>query len=227
MRKNATVLGFMLLLSACGDKKAPEAPPPVAAPSGVEKGAAPPPVVSVEKPAEVKAEPAPEVAKPEPTPEPEVAKPEPTPEPEVAKPEPTPEPEVAKPEPEVAQPEPTPEPAGGATALAPDMQVTDSALTSAVVDRVPSDRKTSWKIGEDSRLIGWFELKNPGSKVDLELVWKKDGKENWRFPTSVGTGKNWRTWAEKRIGKRDAGQWTVELVDANGYVYGSLSYTVE
>lgn len=226
MRMNATVLGFMLLLSACGDKKAPGAPPPVSAPSGVEKGSAPPPVVSVEKPVEVKPEPAPEkpeVAKAEPSPEkaePEVAKAEPVPEkaePEVAKPEPTPEPEVAKPEPEPA----------GATAIAPDMEVTDSALTSEVVDRVPSDRKTSWKIGEDARLIGWFELKNPGTKVDLELVWKKDGKENWRFPTSVGTGKNWRTWAEKRIGKRDAGQWTVELVDANGYVYGSLSYTVE
>ena len=207
MRMNTAVLGFMLLLSACGDKKAPEAPPPVAQPSGVEKGTAPPPVVSVEKPTEVKPAPEPE-AKVEP--KPEVPVPE-------AKPEPTPEPE-AKPE---------PEPAGGATAIAPDMVVTDSALTSEVVDRMPSDRKTTWKIGEDTRLIGWFELKNPGSKVDLELVWKKDGKENWRFPTSVGSGKNWRTWAEKRIGKRDAGQWTVELVDTNGYVYGALNYTVE
>ena len=57
--------------------------------------------------------------------------------------------------------------------------------------------------------------------------WKKNGTVNWRFPTNVGSGKNWRTWAEKRITKKDAGAWTVEVVDANGHVYHSVAYTVE
>ena len=39
-------------------------------------------------------------------------------------------------------------------------------------------------------------------------------------------GKNWRTWAEKKIGKKDAGKWTVELVDDGGYAYETLAYEV-
>lgn len=223
MRKITTALTMMLLV-ACGDKKAQETPAPTPAPSGVEKvdKGTPPPIVAgekarpAEKPTEVKVEEKPA--------EPEVKPAEPDTLAEVPV-----EPEVKAEEPaeaEVKSEEKPVEPEG-ATAIAPDLQVTDSALTSAVVDRMPSDRKTSWKIGEDTRLIGWFELKNPGTSVELELVWKKDGKENWRFPTNVGSGKNWRTWAEKRIGKRDAGRWTVELVDSNGHVYSSLEYTVE
>ncbi len=233
MRLSVIAMGMMLLV-ACGDKKAPETPSPSPVPSGVEKTSTgtPPPVVSAEvkaedKPVEVKPEDKPVEVKPEDKPvevKPEDKPVEVKPEDKPAEPEVKPEEVEAQPEPEEKAPEPEAE---GATAIAPDLVVADSAVTSAVVDRMPSDRKTSWKIGEDSRLIGWFELKNPGSAVDLELVWTKDGKENWRFPTNVGTGKNWRTWAEKRIGKRDAGSWKVELVDSNGHVYGSLSYTVE
>ena len=139
----------------------------------------------------------------------------------------------AKAEPEAkieakAEPEAKVAPSGDAAeALVPELTVTDAAVTDAIVDRMPSTRKRAWKIGEDARLIGWFEFKNPGKGVDLELVWKKNGNVNWRFPTNVGSGKNWRTWAEKRITKKDAGDWTVEVVDANGHVYHSVAYTVE
>lgn len=138
-----------------------------------------------------------------------------------------PEPDTQPPEPKPPEGVDQPEPGSGAQALAPDLMVTDAAVTDAVVDRMPSARKTDWKIGEDTKLIGWFEFKNPGGKVDVDLVWKKNGVENWRFPTSVGTGKNWRTWAEKRITKKDAGKWQVDVVDANGHVYESVTYTVE
>jgi hypothetical protein len=224
MRTLAVAWSSTVLFAACGDKKPTEVPTPApaAVPSGVDKGNAPPvveakpdegkvavaekPVEVAEKPVEVAEKPVEVVEKPV-----EVAE----------KPV-----EVAEKPVEAAE-EPSEEPSTEVTALAPDLEVVDSALTPAVEDRLPTERRTTWKIGEDTRLIGWFELKNPSSPMDLELVWKKDGKENWRFPTNVGTGKNWKTWAEKRIGKRDAGAWTVELVDANGYVYSKLSYTVE
>ncbi len=223
MRKMAAAWSFTVLFAACGDKKPTElpTPAPAAVPSGVDKGNAPPVVEAVkpgegkvaeaEKPVEVVAKPAEE--KPV-----EVAE-KPV---EVAE---KPVEVVEKPAEEAEKP--AEEPSNEVTAVAPDLEVVDSAVTPAVEDRLPTERRTTWKIGEDTRLIGWFELKNPSSAVDLELVWKKDGKENWRFPTNVGVGKNWKTWAEKRIGKRDAGSWTVELVDSNGYVYSKLSYTVE
>jgi len=207
-----------LVVLAC-DKK-PEAEPAARTAAVIEKATPPAPAT----PPEIKPMAAPE-AKPMAAPE---AKPvEPTPE---AKP-PEPEAKPVEPAPEAKPPE-SPVPAGdsggdGAQALVPDLQVTDKAVTDAIVDRMPSERKAAWRIGEHARLIGWFEFKNPGAKVDLELVWKKNGTVNWRFPTSVGTGKNWRTWAEKRITKKDAGDWTVEVVDANGHVYDSVGYKVE
>ncbi len=217
MRWLGPIVGLVVL--AC-DKK-PEAAPAERTAAVVEKAPlekAPPEIKAPEaKAPEPKVE-----AKVEPAPEPKVeAKVEPAPEPKVDAPEPAPEPEA-----KVDAPEPEP---GGNTAeaLVPNLTVTDAAVTDAIVDRMPSTRKDAWKIGEDTKLIGWFEFKNPGAGVDLELVWKKNGTVNWRFPTNVGSGKNWRTWAEKRITKKDAGAWTVEVVDANGHVYHSVAYTVE
>ena len=103
----------------------------------------------------------------------------------------------------------------------------DQACELLDVDRDPATRKTVWKIGEDPKLIGWFEFKNPSAAIDVDLVWKKNGEEKWRFSTNVGVGKNWRTWAEKRITKKDAGNWSVDVVDANGHVYETITYTVE
>lgn len=222
----AAALAAFLMLGACGKKDGATAEPASRTAAVTEKtpaaGTTAPPTIdkAVSKPAE----PTPEPKPAEPVPEPKPA--EPTPEPKPA--EPVPEPKPAEPTPEPKPTEPTPEPTPeGASAIAPDLIVTDAAVTDSIVDRMPNERKTTWKIGEDARLVGWFEFKNPESAVDLELVWKKDGKENWRFPTNVGKGKNWRTWAEKRIGKKDAGRWTVEVVDANGHVYKSIAYSVE
>jgi hypothetical protein len=107
-----------------------------------------------------------------------------------------------------------------------ELTITDAALTPEIADRIPTERKTRWTIGADTKVIAWFEVKNSGDKVPLTLVWKKNGKEAWRFDTEVGKGKNWRTWAEKKIGKKDAGQWTVELVDEGGFAYQTLAYEV-
>lgn len=106
------------------------------------------------------------------------------------------------------------------------LTITDAAVTPEVADRIPTERKTSWTIGTDTKVIAWFEVKNTGDRVPLTLVWKKNGKESWRFDTEIGKGKNWRTWAEKKIGKKDAGKWTVELVDDGGYAYETLAYEV-
>ncbi|MFO0749310.1 MAG: DUF2914 domain-containing protein [Myxococcota bacterium] len=41
----------------------------------------------------------------------------------------------------------------------------------------------------------------------------------------VGSGKGWRTWAEKKIGKKDAGHWQVDVVDEGGHVYHTQALT--
>lgn len=220
MRKVAAAWSLTVLFAACGDKKPAEVPvpTPAAVSSGGDRGTAPPVVEAVRPNEDKKTEVADKPVEVKPV---EVVE-----RPLEVKPVEAAEMPVEKNPAEVAE-RPVEEPPSEVTALAPELVVVDSAVTPAVEDRLPTERRTTWKIGEDAHLIGWFELMNPSSAVDLELVWRKDGKENWRFPTNIGKGKNWRTWAEKRIGKRDAGSWTVELVDANGHVYSKLSYTVE
>ena len=107
-----------------------------------------------------------------------------------------------------------------------ELTITDAALTTEIADRIPTERKTTWTIGADTKVIAWFEVKNTGDSVPLTLVWKKNGKESWRFDTEIGKAKNWRTWAEKKIGKKDAGKWTVQLVDDGGYAYETIAYEV-
>jgi len=222
---NVRWLAPLALVGVLACDKKPVADPPARTAAVIEK--APEAKAAQALPPEIKPVVAPEPKAAEPVVEakaPEAKPPEPVVE---AKPEPEAKP--AEPVVEAKEPEPEAKPAGGGRAevLVPDLLVTDKAVTDAIVDRMPSERKSAWKIGEDQKLIGWFEFKNPGSAVDLELVWKKNGTVNWRFPTSVGSGKNWRTWAEKRITKKDAGDWTVEVVDANGHVYDRVDYKVE
>ncbi|MFO0749312.1 MAG: DUF2914 domain-containing protein [Myxococcota bacterium] len=106
------------------------------------------------------------------------------------------------------------------------ISVNDAALAPAIEDRLPSERKTSFTIGSDAKVVAWFEFKNPGPKATVAFVWKKAGKETWRISIDVGSGKGWRTWAEKKIGKKDAGHWQVDVVDEGGHVYHTQAYDV-
>jgi len=163
------------------------------------------------------------VAEPTPTPS-EPAKVEPAPPVEpIAKVEPAPPVEpIAKVEPPKTEPSPT-TPSGQAMHT---ITVNDSAMTVAIDNRFPSERKTSFSIGVDAKVYAWFDFKNTGDKTALTLVWKKEGKEVWRIDTNVGVSKSWRTWAEKKLGKKDAGRWSVDAIDAGGHVYGTLTYEV-
>lgn len=218
-----------LALGACGGKQEPAAnagPAPVAGPSRAPAPAKPAPSDERQPRREIEAR-AP-IDKPEPPAKP--AKPDKIePREEVAKVEKI---EKVEPPDEVAKVEKVdkveaPDPAPGEQGEAKyELTITDAALTNEIADRIPTERKTSWTIGADTKVIAWFEVKNTGDSVPLTLVWKKNGKESWRFDTEIGKGKNWRTWAEKKIGKKDAGKWTVELVDDGGHAYQTLAYEV-
>lgn len=112
---------------------------------------------------------------------------------------------------------------GAAEAPAAGLSVTEIAFSLALKDRQPEERATSFKIGE--KIYGWAELSNLGSETSIEMVWKRDGQENWRTTLTVGNGKTWRTWSKKKFRKGDAGSWTVEVV-SGGQVLKSANFTV-
>lgn len=228
-------------VSACGGKAEPtarervaavldkdQAPKKVAAEPA--KNVAPDPAAPKADPASTKLEPKAEPLKVETKPEP--AKVETKPEPAKVEPAKTEPITVAKTEPsepaakvEPAKVEPT-EPYEPTGEPMYSLTVNDAALTLGIDNRFPTERKTSFVIGTDAKVYAWFEFKNSGVPADVAFVWKKAGKETWRIAVNVGAGKNWRTWAEKKIGKRDAGAWTVQVIDEAGHVYETLSYDV-
>ncbi len=107
-----------------------------------------------------------------------------------------------------------------------DLTLQKMTLTNQIVDRLPDETRTEWVIGRDAEFLVWMEWKNSGPEVTLETVWKQDGKEKWRFPFQVGSGKTWRTWVKRRVNKKDAGAWTVQVVDSGGHVYRSLRFSI-
>lgn len=240
MRLAISVLLSMCVAAACGGKAEPTARERVAAVIEKDKPAAktdPQPAKNVapdpaapKKTAPVKAEPTKtEPAKVEAKVAPEPVKVEAKAEPEPVKVEPAKVEPVVEPAEKVeAKTEPTEpsEPTGPTGQALFSLTVNDAALALGIDNRFPTERKTSFTIGSDPKVVAWFDFKNSGTPANVAFVWKKAGKEIWRIAVDVGAGKNWRTWAEKKIGKKDAGRWTVEVVDEAGHVYESLSYDV-
>ncbi len=220
----SVILAATLASTGCSHDK-PEAPAAPAAPTTPSAPAAPtPPTVGAVAPA----------ASAEPTSaEPAAAPDEPAAAP--AEPAAAPaEPAAAPAEPAAAPAEPAATdpsaPSDGAPATGVrmhDLTLTASAMTNQIVDRMPDQKRDEWVIGTDAEVLLWMEFDNRVDPVELETVWKKDGQEKWRFPFNVGRSKNWRTWVKKRIGKRDAGSWTVEVVDAGGFVYRSQAFAIK
>ena len=102
----------------------------------------------------------------------------------------------------------------------------EAVLTTAIEERLATDRRTSFVVGEDAEFLAWFDFANGERAQTLTAVFKKDGAERWRIDIEVGRSPNWRTWVKRRVGKRDAGDWVVEVIDEGGHVYASLPYTV-
>jgi hypothetical protein len=77
------------------------------------------------------------------------------------------------------------------------------------------------------QLLAWIKVQNTGKPQPLFMVWRKAGKEAVRLELEVGTGKGWRTWSRKRIGPKDVGHWSVEVVTASGTHLGELAFEVD
>jgi hypothetical protein len=160
--------------------------------------------------------------KSEPSPEPSTSKTAPSTEPDPSlQTEPSPD---LDPSPQTA-PSPKTEPAPLA-ANRSDLVLVKASLTNAIIDRLPDQTRTEWRVGETSEFLLWMEWKGARSEAMLVSVWKQEGRERWRFPFTVGQGKTWRTWVKRRVNRKDVGAWTVEIVDGAGHVYRTLRFRI-
>jgi len=107
----------------------------------------------------------------------------------------------------------------------PLIEITDSAMTEVIEDRMPVERATTFS-GVGTTIQAWIEAK---SDIDTEvtITWRKGDKVSFEFKMRVGKSPHWRTWARKKIRKSDAGQWYADIRDENGVLLVSMPFVIE
>jgi hypothetical protein len=100
------------------------------------------------------------------------------------------------------------------------------AVASGLEERKPIGTSESFGLSAGT-LTGWAEVRNKDAETEVTMVWTRDGVERARTPVKVGTSPGWRTWTRKRLGKRDAGAWQLEVLAADGDSLGKLSFEVK
>ncbi len=101
-----------------------------------------------------------------------------------------------------------------------------SAIALGVDKRTPVDEGDTFD-ADVGALYAWVKVRNLGEDTTITMVWKKDGKQRLAVSLPVGHSYGWKTWSKKKIGAKDAGVWTVEVLDAEGLLVGSVGFEVK
>lgn len=97
-------------------------------------------------------------------------------------------------------------------------------FTSNVQDREPVDEVSEYEVSGEP-LYFFTEIKN-GAGQTITHRWLRDGEVEAEVPLEVGSD-SWRTWSSKELSPELEGEWTVEVVDAQGNTITEESITVE
>ncbi len=93
--------------------------------------------------------------------------------------------------------------------------VTRAVFTTQVTDREPVDQVSSFT-NDVTRVFFFTEITNmPG--VTVKHRWLYEGELKAEVSFAIG-GPSWRVWSSKNMLPAWTGQWTVQVVDANGTV---------
>lgn len=104
------------------------------------------------------------------------------------------------------------------------LEVAEAVITTAVVDRQPTDNLTT--VAKDiGTVFCWMRITGAAGEIQVEHVWYKDDTEVARVPLRVA-GSNWRSWSSKNIDPMWTGSWRVDIVGPDGTVLQSVSFTV-
>lgn len=105
-----------------------------------------------------------------------------------------------------------------------EAEVARAQFTSKVEDREPVDEVSDFEAQQEP-LYFFTEVKN-GAGQTITHRWTHDGEVMAEVPLEVGSD-SWRTWSSKEFVPGWDGEWTVEVVDAQGNTLTEESITVE
>lgn len=111
-----------------------------------------------------------------------------------------------------------------ATALA-QMSV-EAVVALEVVDREPVQAGTAFTAQDGLRIWCWTRVSGaPETGTTLHHVWIRGDQEMADVTLNIGAS-SWRTWSNKAIPPEWAGDWRVEVRDADGTVLQTVNFTV-
>ena len=103
--------------------------------------------------------------------------------------------------------------------------LTESAICAGVEERLPVGKADAFATG--CKVWAWLQFENTGDEVEIQMVWKKDGKSVFSTAVNIKRSKSWRTWSRKKMRKgKDVGPWTVDVVGPGGVVLKTLNFNV-
>jgi hypothetical protein len=114
------------------------------------------------------------------------------------------------------------EPAKPAAAVenAGDTKVVKTVLCQGVKDRDPQDEVESAKVGDV--VIGWTQI-SAADDTTITHRWLREGETISDVSLNIKKSPSYRAWSRKTIGS--SGNWTWQILDADGKVLKEVSFT--
>jgi outer membrane biosynthesis protein TonB len=110
------------------------------------------------------------------------------------------------------------------TATSGLVEVVDLKLAASVKDRAPVDPADTFASG--TRTCTWVKLKVKEPETTIKLRYLLNDKPAWTSkPLTVKKSPSWRTWLYRKF--KRAGDWKVEVLDANDQTVHTASFTVQ
>jgi len=76
-------------------------------------------------------------------------------------------------------------------------------------------------------LYCYTKISNSGSKQELKHIWYYNNREMTRVLYNVKPSFNYRSWSKKTIYPENIGKWRVDVMDQDGNILGSRSFTID
>lgn len=106
-----------------------------------------------------------------------------------------------------------------------DLVVLESALATGVSEREATGISARFDTGTD-RVWAWVKVRNRQAPTTITMVWRHGDSVRSRVSLDVGTSSRWRTWSRRRVGNRDIGSWSVEVLDAEGHPLDLMTFEI-
>jgi hypothetical protein len=104
------------------------------------------------------------------------------------------------------------------------LEVSEAVVTTQVSDRAPVDVIQTYPATVE-RLFCFTRVTGAAADTTIVHVWSLRGKETSRIELPVRSS-DWRTWSSKTIYPGSAGDWKVDILDAEGALLKSVSFTL-